>query len=61
MPYAIRKKGSKWLVINKDTGKLKGTHDSKEKAQAQIRLLQGIEHGMKPRKDKLWKAVARKK
>ena len=63
MPYAIRKKGNKWLVVNKDTGKVKGTHDSKEKAEAQVRLLYGVEHGWKPtgKKDKFWKAVAKRK
>lgn len=50
MPYAIVKRGNKWLTINEETGKVKGTHDTREKAVAQMRLLQGIEHGMKPRK-----------
>ena len=45
MPYAVLKKGNKWLLINKDTGKVKGTHESKKKAEAQRRLLQAIEHG----------------
>jgi hypothetical protein len=43
MPYAIRKRGNKWVVINKETGKVKGTHSSREKAAAQMRLLYGIE------------------
>jgi hypothetical protein len=48
MPYAIRKRGNKWVVINKETGKVKGTHDTKEKAIRQMRLLYGIESGWKP-------------
>jgi hypothetical protein len=48
MPYAIRKRGNKWVVINKETGKVKGTHDTKEKAVRQMRLLYGIESGWKP-------------
>lgn len=48
MPYKIEKKGSKYLVINKDTGKVKGTHPSKDKATKQMRLLYGIEKGWKP-------------
>lgn len=53
MPYKVVKKGNKWLTINKETGKVKGTHDTKEKAVAQMRLLYGIESGkLKPRKKK---------
>lgn len=48
MPYKIVKRGKKYVVINKETGKVKGTHSSKEKALAQMRLLYGIEHGWKP-------------
>ncbi|KKK68670.1 hypothetical protein LCGC14_2941710 [marine sediment metagenome] len=50
MPYAIRKRGDKWVVVNKNTGHVKGTHSSKEKAEKQRRLLEGIKHGMKPRR-----------
>ena len=49
MPYQIVKKGEKWEVINKDTRKSHGKHDSKEKAMKQMRLLHGIENGMKVR------------
>ena len=45
MPYEIIKQDGKWLVKNKTTGKVKGTHDSKIKAQRQMRLLYGIESG----------------
>jgi hypothetical protein len=48
MPYAIRKRGKKWAVVNTETGKVKGTHDSKSKAQKQINLLRGVEHGWHP-------------
>lgn len=50
MPYGIKKQGSKWITYNKDTKKVKGTHDSYKKAVAQMRLLYGVEHGMVPRK-----------
>lgn len=53
MPYAIVKKGNKWLTINKETGKVKGAHDSKEKAESQMRLLYGVEHGLKPKKNEI--------
>ena len=48
MPYAIKKEGSKFKVINKQTGKVHGTHPSKAKALSQMRLLEGIDHGWKP-------------
>jgi hypothetical protein len=48
MPYAIKKVGSKFKVINKNTGKVHGTHSTKAKALSQMRLLYGIEKGWKP-------------
>ena len=48
MPYAIRARNDKFVVINTETGDVKGTHDSRAKAQLQINLLRGIEHGWKP-------------
>jgi len=50
MPYDIRQKGDKWVTYNKETGDVKGTHDSREDAVKQMRLLYGVEGGMKPRK-----------
>lgn len=50
MPYGIRKKGDKFLTINTETGAVKGTHETREEAEAQMRLLYGIKHGMKKRK-----------
>ena len=48
MPYAIRKRGEKWVVLNEETLHVKGIHTTKEKAQLQINLLRGVEHGWKP-------------
>ena len=48
MPYKIEERDGKWLTINKDTGDVKGTHDSREKAIKQMRLLYMVEHGGKP-------------
>lgn len=45
MPYSVEKRGDKWVTINTETGKVKGTHDSKKKAIRQMRLLYGIESG----------------
>jgi len=39
MPYAIRKRGNKWVVVNKETGKVKGTHETREKALRHLRAL----------------------
>jgi hypothetical protein len=39
MPYKIRKQGSKYLVVNAETGRVKGTHDTRTKAVAQLRAL----------------------
>ena len=50
MPYEIKKKGTGFVVVNTATGK---EHSKKPipraRAEAQMRLLYGIEHGMIPR------------
>ena len=48
MPYEIRKSGNMWEVMNKDSGKSHGKHDSREKAMKQMRLLYMVESGKKP-------------
>lgn len=48
MPYIISKKGSRWVVKNKETGKVKGTHKSRFNALKQMRLLYMVESGKKP-------------
>jgi hypothetical protein len=47
MPYEIKADGDDYLVINKDTGEEKARHtppDAKEKAERQVKLLEGIEN-----------------
>jgi|TARA_Y100000310_G_scaffold95987_1_gene93764 hypothetical protein len=39
MPYKVRKVGSKWAVVAKATGKVKGRSDTKAKADASARIL----------------------
>ena len=39
MPYAVRKSGEKHKVVNKNTGRVYGTHDSQEKANKQLAAL----------------------
>jgi len=50
MPYEIRRKDGKWCVYNTDKNENKGCSNTKAKAIAHMRLLYGVEHGMKPRK-----------
>lgn len=42
MPYAVRRKGNRYQVVNTDTGKVHST-TTKDKAEAQLRLLKAIE------------------
>lgn len=39
MPWTIRKQGSKWAVVRKDTGKVVKAHDTQSQAQAHMRAL----------------------
>ena len=53
MPYAVRKKGSDWVLVNKDTGRVLGTHSTKARAMAQLRAVYANYHGhQKPKKGK---------
>lgn len=50
MPYERVSLGSgKYKVVNKESGAVHSKATSKGNADAQIRLLHGVEHGMKPR------------
>ena len=55
MPYEIiklKKKGDRYKVINKETGNIKAYDTTLKNAKAQVRLLGGIDHGMKLKKRK---------
>lgn len=39
MPYSIRKAGNKFQVITTDTGKVHGTHPTKENAISQLKAM----------------------
>lgn len=54
MPYIIRKQGNKWAIIEKNTGKVVGTADTKEDAQSSARARLAGEHGWKPKGKKKW-------
>ena len=47
MPYAIRKRGDKYQVLNTRSGQVKGTHPTKAKATKQMRVLYLIKLGAK--------------
>ena len=50
MPYEVRKKGSGYVCVNTATGKEHSKKPiPKARAEAQMRLLYGIESGMIPR------------
>jgi hypothetical protein len=50
MPYEKVSVGhGKYNVVNKDTGEVHARGTTSGKADAQMRLLRGVEHGMKPR------------
>jgi hypothetical protein len=45
MPYEVRHvEGNGYEVINSETKEVKGTHESKEDAERQVRLLNAVEH-----------------
>lgn len=49
MPYEIvRHAKDDYSVVNAETGKVHAKHTSRAKAEAQVRLLRGVEHGMVP-------------
>jgi hypothetical protein len=52
MPYEVRKAGSKYQIVKKDTGKVVGTSDSKAKAEASIRARYAGEGGSNAKRRK---------
>lgn len=50
MPYKIVQHGRCWSVVNGLTGRIYSHCSTKAHAQAQLRLLRGVEHGMVVRK-----------
>lgn len=45
MPYEIKRVGTYYCVVNKDTGKKYSEHTTHDKAKKQLALLEGIDHG----------------
>jgi hypothetical protein len=51
MPYAIKEvEGNRFKVINKASGAVKAKKTTKAKAVRQVRLLDAIERGFKPKR-----------
>ena len=48
MPYYVQKADGAYQVVDRETGKVYSRHTSKEKAESQRRLLEGIRQGWKP-------------
>ena len=49
MPYTMKRVKGGWRVVNTATGQIKAKRTTKAKAQAQLRLLHGIEHVLNSR------------
>jgi hypothetical protein len=52
MPYKIVKEKGKFCVVNKDSGENKGCSKSEHEAIAHLRVLYGVDGGMKPTGEK---------
>ena len=48
MPVVVRKSGSKWDIVEKATGKVVGTSETKEKAQSSANARNASKHGWHP-------------
>jgi hypothetical protein len=43
--HYIKKRGDKWVIVQKGTGRVLSTHDSKAKAEASFRAMEASKHG----------------
>jgi len=41
----IKKRGDKWVIVQKGTGKVLSHHDTREKAEASFRAMMRSKHG----------------
>ena len=48
MPVVVRKSGNKFNIVEKETGKVVGTSDTKEKAQSSANARNAVKHGWQP-------------
>jgi len=50
MPYKVNQVMGGFEVVNTETGAVHAKHTTKAKADRQVRLLNAVKHGMKPRR-----------
>jgi hypothetical protein len=48
LPYSVRKTNGAYQVVDRETGKVYSRHTTKDRAERQRRLLEGVRHGWKP-------------
>ena len=48
VPYSVTERDGAYQVVDRETGKVYARHTTKENAERQRRLLEGIRHGWKP-------------
>jgi len=48
LPYKVKEADGAYQVVDVETGKVYSNHTTKEKAESQRRLLEGVRHGWKP-------------
>jgi hypothetical protein len=48
VPYTVTKTDDGYQVVDRETGKVYSRHTTKENAERQRRLLEGVRHGWKP-------------
>jgi len=52
LPYTVKKTAEGYQVVDRETGKVYSRHATKENAERQRRLLEGIRHGWRPAEKK---------
>lgn len=52
MPYKVRRRGEGWVLLHEKNNKwsVKSHHESKKDAESAMRLLYGVENGMKQKR-----------
>lgn len=54
MPCDVEKQGSKWPIVDNESGEVKGKSDTKTKAQASCNARNAAAHGWKPTRRRSW-------
>jgi phage gp16-like protein len=48
LPYSVKETDGTYQVVDQETGQVYSRHTTKDKAERQRRLLEGVRHGWKP-------------